>query len=74
MIETHTHAGTRRMLALHFTKVGKLPVKWNKFYTDLFENRQTSDYADFVSEKYGLSNITDAISSFGSRITALLGW
>jgi len=33
-----------------------------------------SDYADFVSEKYGLSNITDAISSFGSRITALLGW
>jgi len=32
------------------------------------------DFANFVSEKYGLSNITDTISSFGSRITGLLGW
>ena len=47
-IEAQTHAGVRRMLALHFTKTGKLSIKWNKFYTDLFENRQTSDYADFV--------------------------
>jgi len=47
-IETQTHAGVRRMLALHFTKTGKLSIKWNKFYTDLFDNRQTSDYADFV--------------------------
>ena len=38
----------RRMLALHFTKTEKLSIQWNKFYTDLFENRQTSDYADFV--------------------------
>jgi len=47
-IEAQTHAGVRRMLALYFTKTGKLSIKWNKFYTDLFESRQTSDYADFV--------------------------
>jgi uncharacterized protein (UPF0332 family) len=47
-IETQTHAGARRMLSLHFTKAGKLPVKLNKFYTDLFENRQTGDYEDFI--------------------------
>ena len=47
-IETQTHSGVRRMLALHFTKTGKLHAKWSKFYTDLFENRQTGDYADFV--------------------------
>jgi len=48
-IETQTHAGARRMLSLHFTKTGKLPTEWSKFYTDLFENRQTGDYADFVN-------------------------
>jgi uncharacterized protein (UPF0332 family) len=47
-IEAQTHAGVRLMLGLHFTKTGKLPVKWSKFYADLFENRQTGDYADFV--------------------------
>ena len=36
------------MLALHFTKTEKLSIKLNKFYTDLFESRQTSDYADFI--------------------------
>jgi len=32
------------------------------------------DFAGFISEKYGLNNIADAISSFGSRITGILGW
>jgi uncharacterized protein (UPF0332 family) len=47
-IETQSHAGVRRMLALHFTKEGKLSIKWSKFYTDLFESRQTCDYEDFI--------------------------
>ena len=47
-IEAQTHVGVRRMLALHFTKTEKLSVKLSKFYSDLFENRQTSDYADFT--------------------------
>ena len=33
-----------------------------------------SDFAGFINEKYGLHNITDAISSFGNRVTGLLGW
>jgi uncharacterized protein (UPF0332 family) len=47
-IETHTHSGVRTMLSLYFTKTNKLQIKYNKFYTDLYENRQTSDYADFI--------------------------
>jgi uncharacterized protein (UPF0332 family) len=47
-IEAQTHAGVRRMLALHFVKEAKLSVKWGKFYTDLFESRQTGDYEDFI--------------------------
>ena len=33
-----------------------------------------NDFAGFISDRYGLYNITDAISSFGSRVTGLLGW
>jgi len=36
------------MLALHFTKTQKLSVQLNKFYSELFDSRQSSDYADFV--------------------------
>jgi len=63
-IEAQTHSGVRRMLALHFTKTEKLSVEWNKFYSILFENRQTSDYADFISferetvEKFYIKAIT----------------
>ena len=33
-----------------------------------------NDFAEFISERYGLSSITDAISSFGSRVSGILGW
>ena len=31
-------------------------------------------FADFITEKYNLFNITEAISSFGKRVTGILGW
>jgi len=33
-----------------------------------------SDFLEFIIEKYNLSNITSAISSFGSRVAGILGW
>lgn len=33
-----------------------------------------SDFATFIIDKYELHDITDAISSFGARVTSLLGW
>ena len=47
-IETKTHEGTRRMLGLHFVKTQKLSIKLGKFYSDLLENRNSSDYSDFI--------------------------
>ena len=47
-IETKTHAGALRMLSLHFTKTEKLSISLNRFYADLFDNRQNGDYADFT--------------------------
>jgi len=33
-----------------------------------------SDFIEFIIEKYNLHNITDTISSFGSKVSGLLGW
>jgi len=33
-----------------------------------------SDFAKFIEDRYGLHDITNAIASFGNRITGLLGW
>ena len=36
------------MLGLHFIKSGIIDVKYGRIYQQLFENRQSSDYEDFV--------------------------
>lgn len=47
-IEASTHAGIKTMLGLKFIKPGKLDVKYGRIYQQLFENRQSGDYEDFV--------------------------
>lgn len=47
-IASQTHAGARQMLGMHFVRTGKLSIKLSRFYSDLFANRQTGDYEDFV--------------------------
>lgn len=47
-IEAKTHAGVRQMLGMHFVRTGMFPIPLSKFYTDLFDSRQTGDYEDFV--------------------------
>jgi len=33
-----------------------------------------SDFLEFIADRYNLHNLTNAISSFGNRISGLLGW
>ena len=56
-IEAQTHSGARQMLGLYFVKTSKLSNKLNKFYCDLFVNRQEGDYADFVY--FDLETVTE---------------
>ncbi len=42
------HDGIRQMFGLHFIKTGLIPKEFGKYYTDLFDRRQTGDYDDFV--------------------------
>ncbi|HJS57489.1 MAG TPA: HEPN domain-containing protein [Vicinamibacteria bacterium] len=43
------HSGVRAALHRHLVKPGLLPIGWGQFYDKVFEDRQRSDYLDFVS-------------------------
>lgn len=43
-----SHKGIKVLLSLHFVKPGKLDPKYGRIYQQLFENRQSGDYEDFV--------------------------
>ena len=47
-LETSTHRGIKTMLGLEFVKKGKLAPAYGRIYQQLFENRQSGDYEDFV--------------------------
>jgi len=72
-IQTHTHSGVRQMLGLHFAKTGKLSLKLNKFYNDLFVNMQEGDYADFVYYDYEtISELYPQALDFQEAISKLI--
>ena len=48
-VQVHTHSGVRQMFGLHLVQTGKISRELAKFYTDLFDKRQTGDYDDFVT-------------------------
>ena len=43
----HTHGGIIGLFGLHFIKTGIIPNDLGKFYSQLFELRQTGDYDDW---------------------------
>ena len=46
--DTSTHNGIKAMIGLKFIKTGILEQKYGRIYQQLFENRQSGDYEDFV--------------------------
>lgn len=47
-LEASSHKGIKTMLGLHFVKTGRLQAKYGRIYQQLFENRQSGDYEDFI--------------------------
>lgn len=58
-INAQTHAGVRQMFGLHFIKSGLISKRLGKFYSDIFDMRQTGDYDDFID--YSENDIIDLI-------------
>lgn len=47
-IDAYTHAGVKQMFGLHFISTGKISSMYGRFYSDMFKDRQSSDYEDFI--------------------------
>ena len=48
-VETNSHKGIRLMFGLHFVQEGLVSKEDGRFFSDLYDRRQTSDYDDYVS-------------------------
>lgn len=47
-LASSSHKGIKTLLGLHFVKTGKIDPQYGRIYQQLFENRQSGDYEDFV--------------------------
>lgn len=47
-IDTSTHKGIRQMFELHYVQTGLISKEYARFFSDLYDRRQTGDYDDFV--------------------------
>jgi uncharacterized protein (UPF0332 family) len=47
-LSAKSHDGVRQMFGLHYVKTNIVSKDLAKYFTDLFDRRQTGDYDDFV--------------------------
>lgn len=48
-IVAQTHDGVKQMFGLHFIITEKIDRKYSRFYSQLFNDRMSGDYDDFLS-------------------------
>jgi uncharacterized protein (UPF0332 family) len=48
-VETGSHKGIRQMFGLHFVQKGIVSKEDGRFFSDLYDRRQTGDYDDFIN-------------------------
>jgi uncharacterized protein (UPF0332 family) len=58
-IAATTHSGVRQMFGLHFIKTGIIEKELGKFYSDIFDLRQTGDYEDYLD--FTEEDVTDLL-------------
>lgn len=72
-IQAQTHSGVRQMFGLHFVKSGLIDKEIGKFYTDIFDMRQTGDYDDYIDfEKEDVLDLIGPANELISKIETLL--
>jgi uncharacterized protein (UPF0332 family) len=72
-IETNSHKGLRQMFGLHFVQTGAVSKDDGRFFSDLYDRRQTGDYEDFVLyEKETVINLFNQAKDFIDRIVKLI--
>ncbi len=72
-IQSKTHSGTRQLFGLHFIKTGIVEKETGKFFSYLFDQRQTGDYDDFYDfEKEDVSGLIEPTKTLLFTIEKLI--
>ena len=68
-IKATTHSGVRQMFGLHFVKTGKIEKELGKFYSDIFDMRQSGDYEDYV--EFTKDDVLDLLTPADNLIVSI---
>jgi uncharacterized protein (UPF0332 family) len=66
-IQPQTHTGVRQMFGLHFVKTGIIDISTGKFFSDIYDMRQTGDYDDYIA--FEKDDIIDLLKPANDLIT-----
>jgi uncharacterized protein (UPF0332 family) len=72
-IDTASHKGIRQMFGLHFIQTELISKEDGRFFSDLYDRRQTGDYDDFVSyDELTVNRLYEQAEGFVKRIVELI--
>ena len=72
-IAAQTHDGVKQMFGLHFIVTGEIDRKYSRFYSQLFNDRMSGDYDDFLFyDKEMLSELRPKSAEFIALIESIL--
>jgi len=72
-VDTSTHKGIRQMFGLHYVQTGLISKEFARFFSDLYDRRQTGDYDDFVMYDEETSNkLFSMANKFVQEIDSLI--
>ena len=65
----HTHSRVRQMFGLHFIKTDIFDKEMGRFFSDMYDKRQTGDYDDFIIyTEEEISDLIPVAKSFIAKI------
>jgi len=72
-IKAETHNGTKTQFNLHFVKTGKIEIESGKLFSNLFDWRHETDYADFVDfDKETVQPLLEQVENFNKKLKVLI--
>lgn len=72
-VNSSTHAGVKQMFGLYFIKTGIISAEQGRFFSILYDRRQSGDYDDFIySSESEIDELYPEAVKFIDAISALL--
>jgi uncharacterized protein (UPF0332 family) len=72
-LKHETHNGVKTQFNLHFVKSQLVSIQYGKLYSNLFDWRQESDYADFIDfDEETVAPLIQQVKEFNRVVLALI--